>query len=264
MRTCFFNALRWTGAASLIWLGVQAWRHAGEESERLRDSGRARFLRGLLVALSNPKTIVFFTAFLPQFIDPRLPAGPQLAAMCVASVIIAGASDCAWAVAAGMGRAWFMKPSPRQTARPTFRNRAHRRRFVAFARPAYELSGSSTTRDLAMPNLTTIISVAGAAFVASFVEAVEALTVVLAVGPRARLAPGADRRCGGVGGACADRRRPRAAAGRHFPSCPAVRGRRAPAPVRFALAAQGDPARGQNHRFARRGRRLRARDARID
>ena len=63
------------------------------------------------VALSNPKTIVFFTAFLPQFIDPRLPAGPQLAAMCVASVLIAGASDCAWAVAAGMGRAWFMKPS---------------------------------------------------------------------------------------------------------------------------------------------------------
>jgi homoserine/homoserine lactone efflux protein len=106
-----FNALRWTGAAYLVWLGVHAWRHAGEESERLRDSGRARFVRGLLVALSNPKTIVFFTAFLPQFIDPRLPAGPQLAAMCVASVIIAGASDCAWAVAAGMGRAWFMKPS---------------------------------------------------------------------------------------------------------------------------------------------------------
>ena len=106
-----FNALRWTGAAYLIWLGVQAWRHAGEESQLLLETSRARFLRGLLVALSNPKTIVFFTAFLPQFIDPRLSAGPQLAAMCVASVMIAGALDCAWAVAAGMGRAWFMKPS---------------------------------------------------------------------------------------------------------------------------------------------------------
>ena len=106
-----FSALRLTGAAYLVWLGVQAWRHAGEEGERLKESGRARFLRGLLVALSNPKTIVFFTAFLPQFIDPRLPAGPQLAAMCVASVLIAGASDCAWAIAAGMGRAWFMKPA---------------------------------------------------------------------------------------------------------------------------------------------------------
>ena len=106
-----FDALRWTGAAYLIWLGVQAWRHAGEESQLLLETSRARFLRGLLVALSNPKTIVFFTAFLPQFIDPRLSAGPQLAAMCVASVMIAGALDCAWAVAAGMGRAWFMKPS---------------------------------------------------------------------------------------------------------------------------------------------------------
>jgi homoserine/homoserine lactone efflux protein len=106
-----FNALRLTGAAYLVWLGMQAWRHAGEESERLKESGRARFLRGLLVALSNPKTIVFFTAFLPQFIDSKLPAGPQLAAMCVASVLIAGASDCAWAIAAGMGRAWFMKPA---------------------------------------------------------------------------------------------------------------------------------------------------------
>src|SRR5580700_4221743 len=104
-------ALRWTGAAYLIWLGVQAWRHAGEESQQLLETSRARFVRGLLVALSNPKTIVFFTAFLPQFLDPRLPAGPQLAAMCVASVMIAGALDCAWAVAAGMGRAWFMKPS---------------------------------------------------------------------------------------------------------------------------------------------------------
>jgi homoserine/homoserine lactone efflux protein len=106
-----FNALRLTGAAYLVWLGMQAWRHAGEERERLKESGRARFLRGLLVALSNPKTIVFFTAFLPQFIDSRLPAGPQLAAMCVASVLIAGVSDCVWAIAAGMGRAWFMKPA---------------------------------------------------------------------------------------------------------------------------------------------------------
>jgi len=106
-----FNALRLTGAAYLVWLGVQMWRDAGEGGEKLLESGRARFVRGFIVALSNPKTIVFFTAFLPQFIDSRLPAGPQLAAMCVASVLIAGASDCAWAIAAGMGRAWFIKPS---------------------------------------------------------------------------------------------------------------------------------------------------------
>jgi threonine/homoserine/homoserine lactone efflux protein len=106
-----FEALRWTGAAYLVWLGVQAWRNAGRPGEALEDSGRKRFIRGLVVALSNPKTIVFFTAFLPQFIDPTLPAGPQLAAMCAASAVMAAVTDSAWAVAAGLGRAWLMKPA---------------------------------------------------------------------------------------------------------------------------------------------------------
>ncbi len=106
-----FESLRFTGAAYLVWLGVQAWRHAGRGGPGIPDSGRRRFVRGLVVALSNPKTIVFFTAFLPQFVDPRLAAGPQLAAMCVVSVVLAGASDSAWAVASGLGRAWFMKPT---------------------------------------------------------------------------------------------------------------------------------------------------------
>jgi homoserine/homoserine lactone efflux protein len=106
-----FDALRWTGAAYLIWLGVQAWRHAGQPSQAVEETGRAHFLRGFLVALSNPKTIVFFTAFLPQFIDASLPVGPQLAAMCAASVAIAAVTDSTWGVAAGLGRAWFMKPS---------------------------------------------------------------------------------------------------------------------------------------------------------
>lgn len=105
-----FEALRWTGAAYLVWLGVEAWRSAGRAGKQLEDSGRRRFLRGLIVALSNPKTIVFFTAFLPQFVDPKLPAGPQLTAMCAASALMAAVTDSAWAVAAGLGRAWLMKP----------------------------------------------------------------------------------------------------------------------------------------------------------
>ena len=106
-----FELLRWVGAAYLIWLGIQAWRNAGGSGALAPPRGGENFRRGILVALSNPKTIAFFTAFLPQFIDPALPAGRQLAVMCIVSVLLAALSDCAWAVAAGLGRAWFMKPA---------------------------------------------------------------------------------------------------------------------------------------------------------
>jgi len=105
-----FSALRWTGALYLIYLGVNAWRKAGDIGEAAAPTRRVHFLRGLLVALTNPKTIVFFTAFLPQFVDPKLPAGPQLAAMCAVTVVFAGLSDTAYALVSGYGRAWFLKP----------------------------------------------------------------------------------------------------------------------------------------------------------
>jgi len=104
-----FEVLRWVGAAYLVWLGIQAWRHAGAASAMEAPHGRVYFRRGLLVALSNPKTIAFFTAFLPQFIDPRLPAGFQLAVMCAVAIPLAGLSDAAWAIAAGAGRTFFLR-----------------------------------------------------------------------------------------------------------------------------------------------------------
>jgi len=105
-----FVVLRWAGAIYLVWLGIQAWRHAGEQKPA-EASGRVNFTRGFLVALSNPKTIAFFTAFLPQFVDPHLPAATQLAVMCTVTTLFAAMSDTAWAIASGMGRAWFMRPA---------------------------------------------------------------------------------------------------------------------------------------------------------
>ena len=105
-----FSALRWTGALYLIYLGIKAWRSGASEEASAAPTRRDNFVRGILVALTNPKTIVFFTAFLPQFVDPKLPAAPQLAAMCVVTVVFAGLSDCAYALASGYGRAWFQKP----------------------------------------------------------------------------------------------------------------------------------------------------------
>ncbi len=110
----WFEMLRWGGAVYLIWLGIQAWRGAGggaplPPKDRTRD--RFYFWRGFAVALSNPKTIAFFTAFLPQFVDPNLAAAPQLAAMCAVSVLLAMLSDSSWAILAALGRTWFMKPA---------------------------------------------------------------------------------------------------------------------------------------------------------
>jgi threonine/homoserine/homoserine lactone efflux protein len=105
-----FELLRWIGAAYLIWLGVRAWRSAGRAPPLLAGN-QVHFWRGLLVALSNPKTLAFFTAFLPQFVDPARPAGYQLTVMCAVSVLLAALSDSCWAIAAGLGRAWFMRPA---------------------------------------------------------------------------------------------------------------------------------------------------------
>jgi threonine/homoserine/homoserine lactone efflux protein len=67
--------------------------------------------RGFLVAITNPKTIAFYTAFLPQFLDPTLPIGWQLFVMCACSVSLGGVLDSGWAVAAGYGRSFFMSPA---------------------------------------------------------------------------------------------------------------------------------------------------------
>ncbi len=105
-----FEIMRWTGAAYLVWLGIQAWRHAGAPLEAVAPRGHVFAMRGFLVAVTNPKTIAFFTAFLPQFIDPNLPVGFQILVMSMASLVIAAIFDTCWAVAAGLGRAWFLKP----------------------------------------------------------------------------------------------------------------------------------------------------------
>jgi threonine/homoserine/homoserine lactone efflux protein len=105
-----FEALRWIGAVYLVWLGVQAWRGAGAAAPPAMGN-HVYFRRGVLVALSNPKTIAFFTAFLPQFVDPALPAARQLTVMCAVTVLLAAVSDSCWAIASGLGRSWFMKPA---------------------------------------------------------------------------------------------------------------------------------------------------------
>jgi threonine/homoserine/homoserine lactone efflux protein len=105
-----FEVLRWAGAAYLVWLGIQAWRNAGMPADAPQPKGHVHAWRGFMVAITNPKSIAFFTAFLPQFIDQTLPVEFQLFVMCVSSVAIGGILDSGWGVAAALGRSWFLKP----------------------------------------------------------------------------------------------------------------------------------------------------------
>ncbi|WP_163078694.1 LysE family translocator, partial [Acinetobacter baumannii] len=59
------------------------------------------FLQGVLVALSNPKTLLFFGAFFPQFIDPARPHGLQIAVMGLTAMVCAAISDSAYAILCG-------------------------------------------------------------------------------------------------------------------------------------------------------------------
>ncbi|WP_062210506.1 LysE family translocator [Aureimonas sp. AU12] len=80
-----FTGLKWLGAAYLIYLGIKLWRApVGEDAaEATEDAGEAVsalriFLHTYAVTALNPKSIVFFVAFLPQFLDTSAPLAPQM------------------------------------------------------------------------------------------------------------------------------------------------------------------------------------------
>jgi threonine/homoserine/homoserine lactone efflux protein len=88
----FFQAVRWAGAAYLVYLGLAAL--LGQPSPITVSRAAARsvtprsiYLSGLTLQLANPKTLVFFVAILPQFVDPRLPIGAQMAWLAAGSII---------------------------------------------------------------------------------------------------------------------------------------------------------------------------------
>lgn len=112
-----FEVVRWAGAVYLIWLGIKAWRAGGGQGALAMpaaQSSQAVFMQGFLIAITNPKAIVFYIAFLPQFIDAHLPAGPQLLIMSGTMVVMAVLSDSAYALLAGRARGWFTAPARRR------------------------------------------------------------------------------------------------------------------------------------------------------
>jgi threonine/homoserine/homoserine lactone efflux protein len=93
----WFEVLKWLGVAYLCYLGIRVLRHAGSPTVALSDSApksksdtltRSVFLRSFLVAVTNPKGYLFFTAFLPQFVNPTAPLLNQYAILTLIFVSI--------------------------------------------------------------------------------------------------------------------------------------------------------------------------------
>ena len=87
-----FTAAKVIGAAYLIWLGIKTFRSEGMMLDTAAapevPSGRSFFLRGFLIGASNPKALLFFAAFFPQFLNPALPFAPQFAVLALTFVAL--------------------------------------------------------------------------------------------------------------------------------------------------------------------------------
>ncbi|WP_332662439.1 LysE family translocator [Aeromicrobium sp.] len=112
-----FTAVKIAGGAYLMYLGLQAIRHRRapvDEPTSTPTSGARLLWQGFVVGATNPKTIVFFVAVLPQFVDPDRGGIPgQILILGLIFTVIAFACDSVWAVVAGTARAWFAR-SPRR------------------------------------------------------------------------------------------------------------------------------------------------------
>jgi threonine/homoserine/homoserine lactone efflux protein len=120
--TELYTTIKIVGAAYLIYLGVQAFRHRHALSTAMAapDRGvtrpRRMYSDAVLVGIANPKTIVFFTVALPQFTDRGAGDVPvQLMVLGAAFTAIALICDSVWALAAGTAREWLAR-SPRRLA----------------------------------------------------------------------------------------------------------------------------------------------------
>jgi len=99
--------VRWLGVAYLVYLGVRLWRAPPADLTRIAPapkSPRAIFVRAFLVSLTNPKTLLFYGAFFPQFVAPDRAIPPQVALLAASFLTLAVVVDGGWALAAGRAR----------------------------------------------------------------------------------------------------------------------------------------------------------------
>ncbi len=113
----WLTVLKWLGGAYLVWLGIQVWRAPaiGVELQAAQDArgGWSLFRQGALSAMTNPKGILFFAAFLPQFIDPARSLLLQFAIMAGTFAGIEVVTEFVIASTANRIRPWLQRSGKR-------------------------------------------------------------------------------------------------------------------------------------------------------
>jgi threonine/homoserine/homoserine lactone efflux protein len=116
----WFDWVRFAGAAYLVWLGIKLVRAPVEGVEVGQSPPPPRggfFLQGFVVTLSNPKLLVFFGAFIPQFVDMSKDHISQVALLGVTFMITGAVTDSIYALLAGRARLFFSKRRTRLLSR---------------------------------------------------------------------------------------------------------------------------------------------------
>ena len=114
-----FTVVKVLGAGYLIFLGIQAIRHRKDAAATIAQAGQARpgwrlLLEGFVVGVTNPKSIAFFLAILPQFVDLHAGSVPMQLFVLGAIVVVIGVTcDAVWVLLASAARSWFGR-SPRR------------------------------------------------------------------------------------------------------------------------------------------------------
>lgn len=96
-----FEIVRWVGAAYLVWIGLKLLTSDPATAEKASAPRGGFFLQGFLVLMANPKALLWFGAFIPQFVDPKGDYVAQIVLLGVTAMAVALVSDGAYAVATG-------------------------------------------------------------------------------------------------------------------------------------------------------------------
>jgi len=108
----WFEWLRWLGVAYLVYLAIQTFSSKSIDlsTASAAPSNKKLFWRGFFVSLTNPKTMLFYAAFFPQFLDPKTNMPTQLILMSVTFLTLAVLLDGGYGALAGRSRRLFANP----------------------------------------------------------------------------------------------------------------------------------------------------------